>query len=92
LTRIHDALRAGGRIVFCEPNPLFALAMLPRNLFNDYLPDENLAYCRSYGAWLPVLRRACFTGIQCETSGEFPIFPKIQALRSRLIFTARKVG
>ncbi len=92
LTRIYDALRAGGRIVFCEPNPLFALAMLPRNLFNDYLPDENLAYCRSYGAWPPLLRRAGFTVIQGETFGEFPSFPKLRALRSRLVFTARKIG
>jgi 2-polyprenyl-3-methyl-5-hydroxy-6-metoxy-1,4-benzoquinol methylase len=92
LNRIYGALRAGGRIVFCEPNPLFALAMLPRNLFNDYLADENVVYCRSYSAWPRVLRRAGFTGIQGETYGEFPSFPKNRALRSRVIFTARKVG
>ncbi len=92
LSAIYDALRPGGRLILCEPNPLFVLAMLPRNLFNDYLPDENLVYCRGFRSWKRTLRAAGFCEVAGERYGEFPDALRFHALRSRLVFVAYKVG
>ena len=92
LAAIYSVLRPGGRLILCEPNPLFVLMMLPRNLFNDYLPDENLVYCRSYRSWKRALRAAGFHDIVVDPHGEFPGFLRVRALRSRLIAVAHKVG
>ncbi len=91
VSAIHDALRPGGRLVLCEPNPLFVFAMLPLNLFNEYVPDENLVYCRGSRSWKRVLTAAGFHDIEIGFHGEFPGLLRVRALRSRLVAVAHKL-
>jgi 2-polyprenyl-3-methyl-5-hydroxy-6-metoxy-1,4-benzoquinol methylase len=85
LKRMRGLLRPAGRLVFCLPNPLYTLAMIPNNMVNDYLPDPTVVRCWSRRRIIAELSSAGFRGIEIETFGELPAFFPFDALRSRLV-------
>lgn len=90
LSKMHDLLARGGRVVFCLPNPAFTVAMIPNNIVNSYLPDLTAIRCWSRRRVISELSSAGFGGIEIETFGELPTFFRFNALRSRLVGEASK--
>lgn len=90
LAAMRDALRPGGALVFCVPNPAYTFGMIPDNLVNHYLPDTTVTRCWSRSRMASELRASGFRVEAIGTFGEFPTLFPLSAMRSRLTGKAIK--